>query len=156
MEQETALEIKKGELATLSLNYQIILSSFWIGGFYEILRLLKRKQLLPHDQTFLNLLKDFELLRIPLEKHEIAKDSRLEGALELVKYPSSDINHDKYVYDPKDKTKAHIMPSGVSERGSIMWQVVDAEQRRSYWIERLSLSDRIIEFWGERNNRGAE
>jgi hypothetical protein len=60
------------------------LSVYWIGGVYEILRLLKSRNFLKGDH-FNALFTDFELLRMPLEKHEIAKDKSLKEPLHLIK-----------------------------------------------------------------------
>jgi hypothetical protein len=124
------------------------LSVYWIGGVYEILRLLKSRNFLKGDH-FDALFTDFELLRMPLEKHEIAKDKSLKEPLHLIKFPQHNNSADYYAYDPKDKTRAHIMSMGVSSRGSMMWNVTDLKHTRNFWIERRSLSDRVIELWGQ-------
>jgi hypothetical protein len=39
------------------------------------------------------------------------------------------------------------MPTGISSRGSVMWQVMDLESKRSYWLERRAISERIVAIW---------
>lgn len=130
-------------------NYQKMFSELWVGRFYEHLRLLTspdRKQLLPRSGDIGALLEDFELLRITIEKHEIAKDQKLAAPLKFEATLGNKTN--LYEYDRLDQRRAHIMPSGLSPRGSVAWQVVDLKHDQERWIERRSLSERIVQLWG--------
>ena len=69
-------------------GYQKMLSEYWVGGMYETLRLLRQRGLADTSSSFAEILGDLELLRIPLEKHEIAKDFRVEGAIGNGSQPS--------------------------------------------------------------------
>ena len=118
---------------------------YWVGGVYEILRLL-REAGLGDGEEFDRLLVDFELIRIPLEKHQIAQERKLEAPLRLEPRGGGAV----FVYDRADKTRSHIMPAGVSARGSMMWQAIDVKGATERWIERHELSDRILALWGSK------
>jgi hypothetical protein len=65
----------------------------------------------------------------------------------MVRQPPNNDDSDSYRYSPDDPQKAHIMPTGLSARGSLMWRVIDLRSKRSYWLERRPLSERIVELW---------
>jgi hypothetical protein len=75
----------------------------------------------------------------------IAKDRDITTPLQMVRRGDTAAS---YVYDPKDRKRAHIMPGGLSERGSTMWEVIHLRGNTSYWIERRRLSDQILKLWG--------
>jgi hypothetical protein len=85
---------------------------------------------------------------MPLEKHEIAKDRNLEHPLQMTRYPPNENASDLYTCKSEDNLRAHIMPSGISGRGSVMWDAIDVRKNNSRWIERRQISDRILELWG--------
>ena len=120
-----------------------------MGSVYEVFRLLHERGLGDPDPAFALIFSDLELLRIPIEKHEIAKDKKhLVEPLTMVRLPSNDPGSDSYVYDAHDKLKAHIMPAGLSSRnGSMIWQAIDLKTQSAKWIDRQQLSDRIIRLW---------
>jgi hypothetical protein len=138
-----------GEAGLFVFNYQVMLSEIWVGRFYEHLRLLIERGLLKKTGAAAGLANDFRLLRIPIEKHEIMADWSLAGPLQMQRVPVQGNPSDLYVYDKNDLQRAHIMPRSVSNRGSLMWQVIDLKNKtKERWIERRGLSDRIIELWG--------
>jgi hypothetical protein len=100
------------------------------------------------SDAFTSLAHHLRLLRIPLGKYEIAADSKLAEPLKLQKPPPRNKESDIYIYSKSDKTRAHIMPIGVSRRGSHMWQVIDVVADQTYWLERRELSERIVSLWG--------
>jgi hypothetical protein len=128
-------------------GYQKMLSEYWVGGMYEIFRLLRQRDLADTSSSFAEILLDLELLRMPLEKHEIAKDSALKAPVEMVRNPPKNDSTDIYTYDPSDDQRAHIMPFGKSPRGSLTWYVTDVRTGTDRWIERRDLSDRILALW---------
>jgi hypothetical protein len=132
------------EDAIFSGDCQIMLSELWIGVVYEIFRLLIERKLAFDNDEFMALAHDLRLLRIPLEKHEIAADRKLSGPLLMRKHPSNNDETDRYRYLNQDAQRAHIMPTGISGRGSVMWNVIDVEASKSYWLERRALSERIV------------
>lgn len=131
-------------------HYHKMLSELWVGSMYEIFRLLgdsKRKLIEPND-AFQAIAHDLRLLRIPLEKHEITGDKKLDAPLQLQRNPPRNDESDFFQYSKSDPKRAHIMPSGISPRGSVVWHVIDLTDNDSRWIERRDLSDRIIALWG--------
>ncbi len=150
MEKETAAAIPQIQSATevdFALYHQLMLSGAWVCESYEIFRLLKSKKLLSQNDTFETLAHDLRLLRIPIAKHEIANDRKLSKPLQMHKFSVQDDVTDCYEYSQSDLHKAHIMGKGVSERGSVMWDAIDGASGKSRWLERLSLSERIVSFW---------
>jgi len=65
----------------------------------------------------------------------------------MKRMPSSGEDRDLYAYSRTEPLKVHIMPAGLSSRGSVMWQIIDPQTTQERWIERRELSDRINEFW---------
>lgn len=128
-------------------HYQIMMGDLWVGSLYEICRLLSERKLSPQTDTFKNLSRELKLIRIPLEKHEIASDRRISGSLTLETGPDGSDNRREYEYRTNDNTRSHIMPQGFSEKFSQMWHVIDVERSQSYWIERRELSDRFMSIW---------
>jgi hypothetical protein len=131
-------------------HYLNMFSTYWIGGMYEIFRLLRQRKLADSTPLFEQLFLALEQVRMPLEKHEIAKDWKLRDSLPLQRHPLQHNSTDVYEYDSQDEKKAHIMPTAVSRvNGSIMWLVIDANVRTSCWVERRWLSDKMLELWNE-------
>lgn len=123
--------------------FQVMLSELWIGHAYEILRLLKERKCALNHPDFLNLAHDLRLLRVAIEKHEIAGDKKLKQPLLMQRWPTR--NDDVPInYSKEDTNRDYIMPTGISERGSVMWYPIDIEANKSYWIERLNLSERFL------------
>jgi hypothetical protein len=138
-------------------HYQKMLSEQWIAGVYEVLRAFRQRDReakkrntglsgLSDDETFASILSDLELLRMPIAKYEIARDSKLEQPLLLAAYPANGDATDNYVYDGNDPTRSHIMQAGISGRGSFTWLALDHLDSSQRWIERRELSDRLLVF----------
>jgi hypothetical protein len=135
-----------------TFHYQVMLSESWVVGCYEILRAFRQRDdegKLGADgvsalETFKSILSDFELLRMPIAKYEIAKDTRMKGPLAMRAIPLNKDATDEHIYDKKDPTRSHIMPTGMSGRGSMMWLVLDHTVPREYWVERRHLADRLL------------
>jgi hypothetical protein len=130
-------------------DHQAMLSELWVGSLYESLRLLVARGLISDSDEVRSLAEDFRLLRVPLEKHEIAGDRKLTAPLQLLKYPPHDDRTDLYEYSNADPKRSHIMPFGFSGRGSVMWNALDLKIGRERWIDRRALSDRVIALWGQ-------
>jgi len=133
-------------------HYHKMFAELWVGGMYETFRLLndQTRKLVPATDEYKSLASGLKLLRVPLEKHEIAGDRKLAEALQTYRTPPRNDDREMYKYEKNDPLRAHIMPSGVSVRGSVMWQVTDLQSKSSYWIERRQLSDRILDLWGDK------
>jgi hypothetical protein len=74
--------------ASFESHYQIMLSEIWIGRFYEHLRLLNNRGLLEKTAQIAELTEDFRLLRVHIDKHEIASDRHLTVPLRMQKQPA--------------------------------------------------------------------
>ncbi|MEX1034794.1 MAG: hypothetical protein WDZ54_02475 [Sneathiella sp.] len=82
-------------------------------------------------------------MRISIEKHEIAGDKKLKEPLLMERRPAK--NDDiTYEYSKDDPKRSHIMPTEVSPCGSVMWGVADIAAKKSYWIERQNIAERIF------------
>ena len=120
------------------------LSEMWIGQVYEIVRLARERKLIADSDFFEALAHDFRLLRVPMEKHEIAQDRSLMASVPMSRTPAREGDVD-YRYDKKDPLRAHVMPTGISQRGSMQWLAIDISAALSQrWIERRDLSDRVL------------
>jgi hypothetical protein len=136
-----------GDIDLFSGHYQMMLSELWVGDAYEIFRLLRARKLVLDDPAFETLAHDLELLAIPLEKHEIAAERKLTEPPLMQRSPPNNDKTDIYQYSKSGQQRAHIMPSGISSRGSVMWHVFDVKSGISYWLERRTLSERIVALW---------
>jgi hypothetical protein len=133
----------------MALLYQKMLSDYWISGLYDTLRLLRYRKLLESEPSHSALFAETELVRIAIDKHEIAKDKLLEMPLQLIRQPLLDRTNDAYVYDPNDPQKAHIPPVGLwPQNGSIAWHTLDFRTGAHRWVVRREVSDRVLSFWG--------
>jgi hypothetical protein len=145
MEDERAQKLASIDM--FAYHYQKLMSDYWIGSMYEIFRLLRQRGLADADPAFNEIFSDLELIRMPLEKFELAKDKKLGRPLEMTRLPERNDESDKYVYDKNDDLRSHIMPTTVSENGSVEWHVHDVIIGENRWVQRRNLSDRIIKLW---------
>lgn len=137
-----------------AFHYQMLFSETWIVGCYEILRAFQQRDReaaaagrspsgICELDEFKSVFTDFELLRMPIAKLEIAKDKKLQQPL-----PMRRVGDDKTkpieFYDPKDPGRFHSMPKGVSARGSAVWLALDGRNLQQHWVERRDLSDRLL------------
>jgi hypothetical protein len=135
-----------------TFHYQLMLSESWVVTCYEILRAFRQRD----DEAklgidgisamaaFKSIFADLELLRMPIAKYEIAKDQRMKEPLTMRAVPPNNDATDEHTYDKKDPTRSHIMPTGMSGRGSMTWLVLDHSVPREYWVERQDLADRLL------------
>ena len=131
-------------------HYLVMMSNYWVGSMYETLRLLRKRNLLDRNEQSDDLFRAIEVVRITLDKHEIARDRKLTGSQQLVRQPwNPDSAPDPYEYSPGDDKRAHIMPTGLSPRGSVAWQAIDVMTQSDRWVERRWISEGLIELWGQ-------
>ncbi len=139
-----------------SFHYQMMFSETWIVGCYEILRAFQQRDReaaaagrstsgVSELDEFKSIFTDFELLRMPIAKFEIAKDKdkKLEQPLPMRRVGDDETKPIEF-YDPKDPGRFYIMPKGVSARGSAMWLALDVRNSRQHWVERRDLADRLL------------
>lgn len=145
-----------------SIHYQFMFSETWILGCYEVLRAFQQRDQeaaalristsgVSELDEFKNIFRDFELLRVPIAKFEIAKDNKLKQPLPMRRVGDDETKPIEF-YDPDDPTRCHIMPTGFSSRGSVMWLALDIRNSQQHWVERRDLADRLLSF---QNLKGA-
>ncbi len=151
MEEETKVDRSRQQESAdsidLSFHYQVMLSEVWICNSYEIFRLLKPRQLVNQNDGLKALVDDLTLLRVPIDKHEPANRPYIANdpnPLQMQRLSREGEVAGHYEYSRSDPRRAHIMGKGVSDRGSVMWEATDVASGNSHWIERLSLSERIV------------
>jgi hypothetical protein len=146
LEKEMLAKPSHGGELDLRFNYLVILSEWWIASAYAVCFTLKDRTLLS-DTAFLTLADDLRRIRVQIEKHEVPSDKKLS---EPLKFSPTQLRPDEkeppiYVYDKKDRLRAHIARKGLSARCSLMWEVFDAKVDEGRWFERLELSDRMLD-----------
>jgi hypothetical protein len=142
-----AMQLEKDTPELFLFHYQLLLSELWIGSVYEILRLIKEHSGPLCDSDVAAVAHDLRLLRIPLEKHQIAQDRILTESLRMQRFPPNGNETDIFEYSKTDPKRSHIMPISLSPRGSCMWQVIDLAANSSFRIERREISERILKLW---------
>ena len=125
-------------------------SRVWICDAYEILRLMKERNL-ESGKAFEILCHELRLVRIPLDKHETA--GKPKDNIPFQAFPPKP-EDEPYVYDRKDPLRSHIMPAFLNTaRGSVAWNVTDVitdkEHPASFLVDRLDISDRILALWNQ-------
>lgn len=135
-------EFQPSPTVDLSLTLQYGLSASWIGNAYEVFRVAKN---LRGDDIEAKEIHDLLLfLRVPLEKYQIAQEKHLKEPLVLGLAGGS--LAETRIYDKKDDHRSFTIPSQISNRGSAEWLAVDTENRKQFWLDRLTLSDRILAY----------
>lgn len=138
----------------LSGHYQMLFSETWIAGCYEILRAFRERDWNAAEigrptsgvsdlDEFKSVFTDLELLRMPIAKFQIAKDNKLEQPLPMRRIGDGADTAIEF-YDPKDPSRFHIMPKGISAGGSVVWLALDGRNSREHWVERRELADRLL------------
>lgn len=143
MEEELAPKLRNNPGLDSHYQYQLLFSEIWVGGIYEILRLLNERKLALDNDEYRALFRDFELLRITIEKHDNANQGKLTAPLQMTTYDQTKV----YTFTKDDPQRSHIMPMVITAKGSVVWQAIDVRANTDRWIERRSLSDRMIALW---------
>lgn len=128
-----------------SLNNLVFFSESWVIQSYEIFRAIREKGVLPNSESLKQFEHDLRLIRIPIAKFEIARDSGIDS-LEFEKFPPKGDESDFHTYRASDKKKSMVLPMQVSQNGSIMWYAYDSREKNHVPINRRDLSDRIYHF----------
>ena len=132
MENETKAAIdsarENGTRAELPMAhwYQNMLSKIWVSEIYEVFRLLKERELTQKNDTFYELENHLRLLRVPFNKHVLAKDRKLKKHPNSIKEQALiretsalSIFGDRSGYDSNNPRRAYSPDSRNSPRGSI-------------------------------------
>jgi hypothetical protein len=135
----------QAELAPFLDSYLMFFSQTWIASTYEIVRLL-------HDRDkglgagFQKLYELLTLVRVPLEKHEVASERKLTEPMLMATY-QADKDTKTYVYAKDDPKRSVIMQMAISQRGSAMWLAPDIKNQTNVWVERRNISERFLAIW---------
>jgi hypothetical protein len=124
---------------------QLTLSELWVSSTYEIMRVIRARKLGPENGDLPGIAQQLKLLRIPMDKYEIADDKKLPAPLRMQTQPDELGTISEHVYDKGDASRSHVLPVTISERGSAMWYVIDGASQSAQWIERVGLADRILD-----------
>lgn len=130
------------ENVDLTLTLQRGLSASWVGNAYEIFRVAKN---LRADDNEAKIIHDFLLLlRVPLEKYQIAQDRKLTEPL-VMGIIGGEVEESQ-IYDKNDKLRSVLIPTRLSGRGSAEWLAIDIENKSQFWLDRVTLADRILAY----------
>lgn len=140
---EAEFLLLEGEAQGMAGEPNVMLAEIWVGAAYEIVRVAQELDLAPEANSLTTLAHHLRLLRIPMEKYQIAADKTLLAPLELERANPRE-GESPFIYSKDDPKRSHIMPSGISARGSSQWHVIDVKAQKAYWLERRDLSDRML------------
>lgn len=151
MEDERRDSVSSSDQGMRGFTEQMTLSGLWVGSAYEILRVVHERDREREPSGFGTLFLDMTLLRVSLEKYQLANDWGLTAPLPMRAIqadPNEEIETGNY--DAKDPSRTHIMPAGLNvPTGSCSWLATDAKPpAQSRWLVRRNLSERFLEVWG--------
>jgi hypothetical protein len=149
LEDELVAQPESPGAMDFRFSYLVMMSEMWVSMAYAICFALKERGLLADDNQFRQLAEDLRLVRVQLEKHQIASDKKLTAPLTMTTGPSSaDGAPERFSqYDKNDRKRAHIPRTGSSGRRSFMWEVIEVKAEAARWIERRNLSDAMLEIF---------
>ncbi|HEJ2443755.1 TPA: hypothetical protein SLZ45_005321 [Burkholderia multivorans] len=136
----------RADLLQDSTSRIVMLSELWVGSAYEIVRLLDERELAPASMDFTKLHDELRTIRVPVEKHEIARDRKLKAPLQFERIPPR-VGDDPYIYAKDDPTRSQIMPVRLSGRGAVVWHTIDGLDLSERRLERRRLSDAFLDLW---------
>jgi hypothetical protein len=128
----------------LAFAFHAEFSGIWVALAYEVVRLLRQRNLLPGCQEATALMDGLEAVRVPLMKHEVQREKALTEPLQMGRVRPGSQVEPSYTYDPKDQRRAHIMARGLTPRGSLSWLTFDHRAGREQWMERRYLADLML------------
>ena len=144
LEDEIKIAILDGN-TNLLLGKQMMLSQMWISDTYEIFRNIKSNEMLKENKIFKELEHHLRLLRVPIDKHQIASDHYLKKKPQLIQVkPANDNGVGQYEHHSGEPYKLVTKLTG---RGSLFWETVDGKTGKAITFERLYLSERILKFF---------
>jgi len=73
----------------------------------------------------------------------------LKESLPLQRVPANADVSDQTFYNSKDPARYHLMPNGLSPRGSAVWLTLDHLTKREHWVERRDLAERMLAMGNE-------
>ena len=148
----------------LTHNFFLNFSEVWVSLAYEIFRGLRERKL-ASGERFEKISNDLRLIRISLQKFQLAKENKLKGEsieISLPEVEMEDIFDNKFTIREITKTystgennkglRTFTLPTMIKDKRTVAWQVIDIEnpqQSQIYWLDRRDLSDRILDLWSE-------
>jgi hypothetical protein len=96
----------------------LLLSELWVGSAYAISYAFPDRRIFRGDQEFEALSEDLRLIRVQIEKHQIASDRKLDVPLDMVTPPGQPRTIRTFQYDKSNPLRAHIGRFGLSDRNS--------------------------------------
>src|SRR5690606_9901225 len=80
------------------------------------------------------------LVRIPLDKHEIARAKRMPPDAQFSRWPPVE-GEQPFQMRPDEP---YIIPRAIGGNGAMEWFALDTSTMNSLWINRRQLSDEIV------------
>lgn len=151
MEMDMLAQPSRESGLDMRLSYMALLSDAWISSAHAICFTLKDRAILA-DADFLDLANDIRLVRVQNEKHELPSDKKLDEPLNFSPIQQDGKEPPIYPYDKGDRLRAHIPRTGISSRSSKMWEVFDPKIKAERWVERLKLSDWMLDLLSPRTS----
>jgi hypothetical protein len=130
-------------------NYLMMFSELRIGAAYAICFALKDAEIAIGRAQLVSLAEDLRLIRVQIEKHQIPSDWKLKEPLPFSTAEPGEAPERVTLYDKADPVRAHIGRIGVSDRGSIVWEVVELPTHSMRWIERHTLADAMLDVFSK-------
>ena len=141
------MEDEKSDSQDFAFNCQVLLSRMWVSDLYEVARLLNDRKPVKSNSSFDRLNRELTVIRVSLDKHEIASERSLKEPLAMGIVDSAGKIGNTYEYRRDDLARGHTMRLGLSELGSVMWEGLDAKNREAAWVERRDLADRFLKIF---------
>ena len=128
-----------------------LFSDLWVCNAYEFFRLLKERRL-TSGNSFKKIEQQLRLVRITLDKHEIAKNRGGNVDLKFMYHPPLTDEKTLYHYSSDDPHRSIIPEVKVNlETGAVQWRVVDVLSHKDEtwvgWLDRQVISDEILKLW---------
>ncbi|WP_342360782.1 hypothetical protein [Terrarubrum flagellatum] len=121
-------------------DLQFLLTRYWLLSTYEAMRIVRDSKHAKSNSKLLALCYDFEAVRVPIAKLEIANDSKLKPGLQFTRMPAREDDQPE-PYKPGDYYPPTIISS---ETGSVGWVIIEPKKLAQRQIFRRDLSDRML------------
>jgi hypothetical protein len=136
----------------LGFTLQHTLTRYWVLSMYEMLRVAKNSSNGKGDTKIQRLYREFQVVRVPITKLEIANDKKLPGPIKLEadNHMGGPFRLDIYFPHPgpgERKQQYHPTTLIDPQTGSLGWNIIDAENGLVRNVFRRDLSDRVLGFY---------
>jgi hypothetical protein len=155
MEEEVANQACKEAdnlIHILGFTLQHTLTRYWVLSMYEMLRVAKNSSNGKGDAKIQRLYREFQVVRVPITKLEIANDKKLPGPIKLEadNHMGGPFRLDIYFPHPRPgERKQQYHPTTLIDplTGSLGWNIIDAENGLVRNVFRRNLSDHVLSFY---------